>query len=417
MKLLRIINKKYAYFSVITLLVGMGLIYFFLQYFINQEIVEKLQNTKHDVIKSLDRGDMVNFYPLVEIKDLPENYPAGMSEAVTDTMIFNPDENEPDSYKQIRFTYSTNGRKYLIYVRTDNIETGDILIPIGFPALLLILAVLLISNIIINRINFKIWNPFYTNLDRLKKFSASDKEGLSLIQTDIDELRDLNNSLISLTNRIRTDYRQLKEFSENASHELQTPLSIIKVKIESLLQDEHLEKEKLAKLQSIYRMINRLSRLNQSLTLLSKLESIEYDKKENVCLDEFIAKKVLEFQEIADASAVTIKENHQSKKTLSINTDLLDILISNLLSNAVRYNMENGFIEIELGQNKLVIKNTGAPPPKDTDKMFERFEKGDPSGGSSGLGLTIAKQICSMNKFDISYVYEDALHIIQITFP
>ena len=276
---------------------------------------------------------------------------------------------------------------------------------------------LLISNVIINRINFKIWNPFYTNLGRLKEFSASDKEEINLIQSDIDELRDLNNTLTSLTNRIRTDYRQLKEFSENASHELQTPLSIIKVKIESLLQDEQLEKEKVAKLQSIYRMINRLSRLNQSLTLLSKLESIEYEKKDNIFLKEFLVKKVLEFLEIAEAKGVTIKENYYSRKTLSINADLLDILISNLLSNAVRYNVENGIIEIDLTDDKLVIKNTGAPPAKTPAKMFERFEKGDTTGGSSGLGLTIVKQICNMNKFDIQYTFKDTLHIIQITFP
>lgn len=237
------------------------------------------------------------------------------------------------------------------------------------------------------------------------------------MKSDIDEFEDLNNSLTELTNRIRNDYRQLKEFSENASHELQTPLSIIRIKIESMLQNEKLDSEYLDKLQSVYKMINRLTRLNRSLTLLSKLGSVEYEKKEEICLSEFILKKLNEFSEIAEAKQVEIKTNLASDKKISINADLLEILFSNLISNSVKYNIEGGRIEVKLSENKLVIKNTGIPPSKAPQKMFDRFEKGDQSDGSSGLGLTIVKQICTMNQFDIQYTFENSFHIIQITFP
>jgi signal transduction histidine kinase len=286
---------------------------------------------------------------------------------------------------------------------------------LGLPAFFLILSILLVSNIIINRINFKIWNPFYKNLDRLKSFSASDKDELQLTKSEIDEFRDLNNSLAELTNRIRNDYRHLKEFSENASHELQTPLSIIKVKIESMIQDENLDRKHLDKIQSIYKMINRLSRLNKSLTLLSKLESIEYEKKSEISLEEFITKKINDFSEIAGANQITIKTNFYSDKIITVNSDLLEILFSNLLSNAIRYNVKSGIIEIDLSGDELVIKNSGNPPKKETQKMFERFEKGEQSEESSGLGLTIVKQICSANKFDIQYTFENPFHIIRIT--
>ncbi len=415
MKLLRIINKRYAYFSVIILLSGIVIIYFFLQYFINQETLEKLQNTKQDVVKSLDRGITVEFYPMVDIKELPQDYNGNVNESITDTTIFNSEEDEPDSYKQISFIHTSGSRKFLVYVRTDNLETSDIILPLGLPAFFLILSILLVSNIIINRINFKIWNPFYKNLDRLKNFSASDKDELQLTKSEIDEFSDLNNSLAELTNRIRNDYRHLKEFSENASHELQTPLSIIKVKIESMMQDENLDRNHLDKIQSIYRMINRLSRLNKSLTLLSKLESIEYEKKSEISLEEFITKKINDFSEIAEANQLTIKTNFYSDKIITVNSDLLEILFSNLLSNAIRYNIENGIIEISLSGDELAIKNSGNPPKKDTQKMFERFEKGEQSEESSGLGLTIVKQICSANKFDIQYTFENQFHIIRIT--
>lgn len=340
MKLLRIINKKYALFSIIILLSGAVLIYFFLLYFINEEVIEKLENTKQEVITSLNRGNNVEFYPIIEIKKLDENYKHKETETVKDTTIYNPGEQDLDSYKQISFVYTRGNSKYIVYVRTDNIDASDIMLPLGLPLFILVLGVLLISNIIVNRINIKIWKPFYKNLDLLKNFSASDKNGLKFMKSDIDEFEDLNNSLTELTNRIRNDYRQLKEFSENASHELQTPLSIIRIKIESMLQNEKLDSEYLDKLQSVYKMINRLTRLNRSLTLLSKLGSVEYEKKEEICLSEFILKKLNEFSEIAEAKQVEIKTNLASDKKISINADLLEILFSNLISNSVKYNIE-----------------------------------------------------------------------------
>ncbi len=417
MKLLRIINKKYALFSVIILVAGIVLIYFFLRYFINREEIEKLNDTKQAVLKSLNGGNNIEFYPLVEIKEINENQHLQETETTTDTTIFNPDENEPDSYKQISFIYSKGTKKYLIFIRTDNIDTSDIMLSLGLPLFILILTVLLISNIIINRINYKIWKPFYKNLNRLKSFSASDKNELQLMPSGIDEFADLNNSLVELTNRIRRDYRNLKEFSENASHELQTPLSIIKVKIESMMQNENINGEQLDKIQSIYKMINRLSRLSKSFTLLSKLESMEYEKKEEVCLQEFISKKINEFSEIAEAKQISVKSKFEADKKLVINTDLLEILFSNLLSNAIKYNIVNGVIEIELSENRIIVKNSGNPPDKDTGKMFDRFEKGSQSEESSGLGLTIVRQICTMNKFDVKYTFQNSFHIVEITLP
>jgi signal transduction histidine kinase len=417
MKLLKIINKKYVVFSVIMLSFGAVLIYFFLQYFISSEVVEKLENTKQYVIKSLDSGNKVEFYPLIEIKELTKDQRINGTEVVTDTAIFNPAENEPDPYKQISFVYSAGNKRYLIYLRTDNIEPADIMLPLGLPIFILILIVLLVLNIILNRINFKIWEPFYLNLGRLKKFSASDESSLKLTVSDIDEFKDLNFTLTELTDRIRRDYRQLKEFSENASHELQTPLSIIKIKIESMLQDEKLDDEQLLKIQSIYKMINRLSRLNHSLTLLSKLESIEYGNKSRVSLKEFISKKINDFSEIAEIKGISIKSGFNSDIYITVNADLLEILFTNLFSNAIKYNLENGSITVDMTDNKLILKNTGRPPVKDPGKMFDRFEKGDQSEESSGLGLTIVKQICMISGFDVKYSFENSLHIIQITFP
>lgn len=417
MKLLNIINKRYALFSVLVLAAGLILIYFFLQYFINSETVEKLQDTKQYVINSLDAGKNVEFYPLIDIAVTDMKPPPETSESVKDTIIFNPVQNENDSYKQLTFFHSTGDKIFRVIIRTDNIETFDIILSLGLPLFLLVLAVVIISNIIVNRINFRIWKPFYSNLNILKKFTASDQDELGLVPSEINEFKDLNSSLTELTNRIRRDYRELKEFSENASHELQTPLSIIKIKIESMMQDEELNEKQLEKIQSVYKMINRLSRLNKSLTLLSKIDSIEYEKKEEIFLKEFILRKAEDFKEIAAEKNISVAAEFEQDKKIIINADLLEILFSNLFSNAVKYNIDGGSIHIKLTAGKLIFSNTGQHFAKDPEKMFERFVKGDQSGESSGLGLTIVRQICSINNFEIVYKIENSLHIIEITLP
>jgi signal transduction histidine kinase len=254
------------------------------------------------------------------------------------------------------------------------------------------------------------------NLEKLKNFSVENKDKLSLINTDIDEFNDLNNSLIELTGKISRDYKKLKEFSENASHELQTPIAIIKAKIEAMLQDESLSSEAAAQLQTINSTATRLARINKSLTILSKLDSEEYEEKKVIALKNFIQKKVKDFIEIAESKRIVVEIKTLEDFDIRINEDHLELLLSNLFSNAIKHNYEGGKIIIDLHESAFTIKNTGMPLDKEPKKMFERFEKGKYSSESYGLGLVIVKEICDAYKIRIDYTVQDEWHEIRIVF-
>lgn len=415
MKLLNKINRNYALLSSLIFLVGIIFIFIFMEYFISSEIDEKLETQKLNVIKNLDQGLKVEFTPFVEVKEIV-NQNFNVEEGIKDTSIYNKFENEFDSYRQLKTIYSNGNKSYLIIVRTDNIEKSDLLFTIGISFSIILLLTIFISNLIVRKINISIWKPFYMNLEKLKNFSVENKDKLSLINTDIDEFNDLNNSLIELTGKISRDYKKLKEFSENASHELQTPIAIIKAKIEAMLQDESLSSEAAAQLQTINSTATRLARINKSLTILSKLDSEEYEEKKVIALKNFIQKKVKDFIEIAESKRIVVEIKTLEDFDIRINEDHLELLLSNLFSNAIKHNYEGGKIIIDLHESAFTIKNTGMPLDKEPKKMFERFEKGKYSSESYGLGLVIVKEICDAYKIRIDYTVQDEWHEIRIVF-
>jgi hypothetical protein len=386
-----------------------------MEYFISSEIDEKLETQKLNVIKNLDQGLKVEFTPFVEVKEIV-NQNFNVEEGIKDTSIYNKFGNEFDSYRQLKTIYSNGNKSYLIIVRTDNIEKSDLLFTIGISFSIILLLTIFISNLIVRKINISIWKPFYMNLEKLKNFSVENKDKLSLINTDIDEFNDLNNSLIELTGKISRDYKKLKEFSENASHELQTPIAIIKAKIEAMLQDESLSSEAAAQLQTINSTATRLARINKSLTILSKLDSEEYEEKKVIALKNFIQKKVKDFIEIAESKRIVVEIKTLEDFDIRINEDHLELLLSNLFSNAIKHNYEGGKIIIDLHESAFTIKNTGMPLDKEPKKMFERFEKGKYSSESYGLGLVIVKEICDAYKIRIDYTVQDEWHEIRIVF-
>jgi two-component system sensor histidine kinase QseC len=91
-------------------------------------------------------------------------------------------------------------------------------------------------------------------------------------------------------------------------------------------------------------------------------------------------------------------------------------LVSNLLSNAIRYNVDGGQIILTLTKNAFIVNNTGLPPQIEPELLFRRFKKSNQSADSIGLGLSIVKQICTVNNFKVNYHYGNGLHTLRVDF-
>ena len=189
-------------------------------------------------------------------------------------------------------------------------------------AFILLSIILVVVNYWISK---KLWVPFYHTLEKIKDFNIDEKLQLNLSPTGIVEFDRLNRVLNTMSEKIRADFLNLKEFTEDASHEIQTPLSIIKSKLELLFQSENLTEKQAENIRAIYEATTRLSKLNYSLQLISKIQNQQYAATGKVDLAAVTDKFLLHFQEIIDQKNIRIDRHYNSSGTLIMNPDLAEI--------------------------------------------------------------------------------------------
>lgn len=326
-----------------------------------------------------------------------------------------PGDGDIEKFRQLKFGLQAGGQWYNITVSKSLEDTDDVIhsvLIISFSTILL----MLIASFFINRVLLKrIWNPFYQSLEKVKNFRISKEEKLSFPSTQIDEFRFLNASLQTLTQQAQGDYLSLKTFSENASHEIQTPIAIIRSKLDLMIQEEGLTKKQSESLESAYNAVQRLTALNHHLLLLAKIENNQFDAVQEIRLDKEAEKKMADFGELWQIEGLKVN-SLIAPALIKMNPDLANILLNNLLSNATKHNYPNGRLSVELNSQQLVIKNTSNEAPLLAGKLFKRFYKPSQSGDSNGLGLSIIKQICDVSGFKIAYAYVENLHVFMISF-
>jgi signal transduction histidine kinase len=260
-----------------------------------------------------------------------------------------------------------------------------------------------------------LWKPFYHLLQQIKSFSLTEDRDFKLSDNRIDEFAELSAAIDSMSSRVRNDYQNLKHITDNASHEMLTPLAVITSKLDTLIQHRGLPADIYEPINDMYAATSKLSRLNQTLLLLTKIENNLINDNEQFDLKSLIEAKTRQFQELISDRHIHCTENLQEKQVL-ISKYLIDILLNNLFSNAIRHNNEHGQLLITLDEISLTFSNTGSTQPLDHDHIFERFQKGNKSEGA-GLGLTLVSNICQLYRWNITYAYQEPYHhIFQITF-
>ncbi len=390
--------------------------YFLLRYVIIRQLDENLGIEQEEIENFAAKYNRLP--EIIPVKD--QNIKFSLSEGYTKkrfitTLAYDTLEEETGEYRELLFSVKINGNKwYLANVGksmegTENLIQSIIIITV-VTILLILLASLMINRIVLNRL----WQPFYNTLQLLKDFKVGNKESVILPISKIEEFSLMNNIIQQAINRADQDYLSLKEFTENASHEMQTPLAIIRSKLDLLIQEENLSLEQGDNIQALYESIEKLSKLNKSLLLLTKIENNQYTDVSEINLHDKIEEKLLQFNEIITENNITIVKDLR-QKTISINADLVDILLNNLISNSIKHNVEGGSVTITLScLGQLFISNTSASKALNKEKLFTRFYKEAENKDHTGLGLSILKQICMVSKCSISYDFKWGIHSFTV---
>ncbi len=414
-------QKTYYLFIIyfpIFVLVGISF-YYVTNYAIHEEYDKILYHKKRFLLKQLYTSDSIIKYQNFSDNMIfisKSNSPLSFSEKINDTLIYDQSEGKYLKYRQIHFTQKVREHYYNIFCRRLLVEIESLPGPMIVLTIFLY-GILFIALLFFNRwASDRVWKPFFATLNTLRKYTLKQNDSIFLPKTNIDEFNQLNVAIGIMMNRIKNDFYLLKEFTENTSHELQTPLAVIKSKLELLMQADDLTDLQYKYINASLASVHKLSKLNDSLGLLVKIENSQFDNSEKIEVCKLIDSKLFNYEDLIQIKSIQVIKEEYHTLEIMMNSILADILFENLINNAIKHNIANGKIIINVNTNEINISNTGSELTVEPSSLFQRFSKSNSQ--SFGLGLSIVKEICIQNHIDISYGYKkhSNMHSIKIRF-
>ncbi len=418
MRLLSRTVCSFIIYAGLLLLTAIPIFYFVLNRLVIQEIDQVLLSHKYDFTKAA-----VKFRSLEDIQHYPllneEFFVTPAKELITtdsfySEFIVKPNAKEPIPFRVVRTGMMINGEPFELLVKESLLESKDLIRAIVSTQSVLI-AVLLAGLILINRnLSKRLWHPYYTMVQKLKKYDIHNDKPLNLDHSDIIEFEDLRNVIHQLTQHTHQAYISQKEFTENASHEIQTPLAVAASKLDLLMQTDELTSRQAELIGEVSDATHQLSRLNRSLLLLSKMENTQFHEIVTISMRAIVTEVIHQLQDMAQEKQIHL-DAHLNDFSITANHAQTEILMINLLGNAIRHSGKKSTVTIKVNGYSLLISNPGKPL-NHPGKIFERFQRDVASSTGSGLGLAIVATICKTNHYSLRYEYEEAHHHFQVVF-
>ena len=275
---------------------------------------------------------------------------------------------------------------------------------------LLILGMIWLSK----RVYSRTFQPFYETLSALRSFDITQNEPIALTTSDIQEFEELNESVQDLMKRNLKSFQQQRTFVENASHELQTPIAILRSKID-LLSQQQFEPTIQEMVTALESPMSRLTRINKNLLLLSRLENAQFREREGVNAADVITDTLELFEDFLQNDSMKVSFTNNRTDLLRCNRFLYETLIQNLVSNAIRHSEKGSDLFIEISNDYLMVMNPGKVELR-REYLFTRFASSSNENVSSGLGLAIVKEVVVQHGWTVDYAFNHGLHCFEVQF-
>lgn len=325
-------------------------------------------------------------------------------------------KNVVPGYTSLTREYNWQGNRYQLTTYVTTKEYSHLVIKV-FATEIFVFFLLLIAIVFLNKkASRKIWKPFYETLASASAYDVANMPSVQVTErTGVIEFDELNNELKSLIAKVNLAYSNQKQFVENASHEIQTPLAIIRSKLDLLINEKGLTESTASLLCDIAEANDRLSQMNKSLLMLARIDNNQYPAKADINISLLVKKLLANYQEHYDQFpklTVLIKDD----VFITGNSALMEVLFGNLIKNAVIHNLPAGFIHLKLDADQFSIENSGPVLDMDPSLLFERFNKANSDSKTTGLGLALVRQICLLYNMNLQYKYADRLHTVTVDF-
>lgn len=372
-----------------------------------------MESALHDPSILETEGSLMSFYKFTPISEEEgRHYRQVFYDA---TVYFElEDEDEPVRVMCTAFRMP-DGQYYELKLMISILERDDMVEAMLWYLGALFLLFLICTSIGIQLVLKGVFRPLHRLLDWLHCIQPGKEVPPLDNPTKIREFRQLSDAALDMGNRSYKAYEEQKQFIENASHELQTPLAIVRGKVELLAESEGMTEQQMEQLDEIYATLGRAVKLNKSLLLLSRIENGQYTEMEDVSVDEILDELLPDLMDIYEHKQVRlIRKREEQPFIIRCNHSLAQILVSNLVKNSLLHNREEGELQVLTTPTSLVIKNTG-DVPLDGEKLFRRFYHGmDGKKDSTGLGLAIARSIALSSSLKLTYEWQDGMHTFRL---
>lgn len=420
MKLIHYIFRNLSVALLIIMTVWACCFYFIIMHEVDDETNDSLENYKEIIIQTVladstllhDHVDIMTKYYIREV-------PAGEAnldqDEFYDSTIYIETEMEDEPVRVLRTWFMTADQRYYeLTIKTSTLEKEDMAEAI-FWSIVILYVCLLCCILLVSHYVFKSsFRPLYTLINWLKEYRL--KQPVPLVNdTKVEEFRILNNAIESTMHRSTEMYNQQRQFVENASHELQTPLAICMNKLELLSENPDCTEEQLTEIAGINHTLRGIIKMNKSLLLLSRIENKQFPDTVDVDINRLIDHFLPDLEEMYEYKGIRVVYDNKGTLICRMNESLASTLISNLLKNAFVHNVENGSIHLTITPRTLTIANSSNLPALNEATLYSRFEKQTHRKDSTGLGLAIVKSIASIYGIDIKYSY-DGQHQFILTF-
>jgi len=422
---MKLINYTLLYTSIALLvIVGVwaGIFYINMLDEIYDSIDDGLSNSKLLILQKAQTDSSLLYkkqfgesnYSILQIS---EEKAMAMRDVYKDTLLYMDNEEDYEPVRLLTTSFSIKGGKfYELKIISSMVEEDDLMEDLFYSVLWLYVVLVgsvLAVNVMVLR---KVWKPFYRLIDYLQQYRLGKESDKVPVDSTVREFKLLSETVSVLLERNLEVYNSQKQFIENASHELQTPLAISINKLELLAERSDVSEEQLQTIAHVIQSLERLTRLNKSLLLLSKIENKQFAAEEPVDFTVVVKRMVEDFKDLAEFKEISITYHEQEELIQYMNKDLAEMLIANLLKNAIVHNVSGGVVDITIQKNAITIQNTGSLKALNGEKLFSRFYKESIEKGTTGLGLSIVKAILEVYKATIQYRFAEGRHSMVIHF-
>jgi signal transduction histidine kinase len=321
-------------------------------------------------------------------------------------------EGEENEYRilQYHFTYENQG--YQLEIGSSLSEVNDLTFIIRFFIIIVLVVILLVTFLADTVYIEYLLKPFYKIIDtKIRRVNEPEGFDHTPINARSRDFRELDLVLNQMMDRITELFKKEKQFISNVSHELLTPIALLKNKFENLLQNDSLDDNAFDKIAGSLKTLDMLKKIINNLLLISRIENNQYEANENINFHEIVNDLQEDLQDRIDDREIAFSNQMEQDYTFTGNKTLIHILIYNLVTNAIKYNQPNGSIIVADGflnnQYFISIADTGlGMNDSQIGKIFNRFARISSDQDGQGLGLAIAESIASFHHIEIKVVSE-----------